>query len=956
MKLVQRLILFTLCLISIQSLSGQGVITGVVSDSDLGETLISAYVFVEGTDKVVATDFDGKYSVSVLAGVYSLKITYIGFSDKVITDVEVKDNETTYIDIIMSTDTEVMEEVVISAKAIERSENSVLLLQKKSIKIQDGISAQELSKQAVGNVASAMKKITGATVQDGKYLNVRGLGDRYSIAQLDGISIPSVDPYSNSASLDFIPTNIIDNIIASKTFTPDQPGTFTGGNVNIKSKSFPEKETFKFSLSSSYNNVNNLQDNFYTHEGGSLDWLGYDNGERQFPQEKYDNIKPDYMNSTSYILARPTDAIASEMDDLVKSVNFNFEPEQMTSPVDHGMGISYGNRYKTGEFSEIGLLASASYARTFRNYVAPNDRESEFYPANFWRVVNENSDSLFNAGLYDVRLSTSTPEINTFVGLAYKINQNHTITLKNIYNHQSQKASRELFGFDGKEIEPDNDTRLQGRSNTFNSVGVNSTNLTGEHLLEGLNNIQVEWTAAYIRANRIEPGLNYFTSVINTETNNVFIPKASVAPPTVIWRYLYDTSLSGKLDITIPFKQFWASEFKVGGLYTNKVRDFNEYRFRLQSSPNATPYTGDLDAFLGDDNMGWVGTENDRNVIDNYIVDDSNLRNSYAGESNISAAYGMWVGKPAEWFRFVIGGRYERTDMYVESDITKLEAIDQDSSNTANLVVNDFLPAVSLIFGLNENINLRVNYAHTIARPNLREIAPFAAFDPLLNAYWLGNTQLQTTDIYNYDIRLEWFMNPGEIFAISGFYKDFRNPISQSIKPATNLEYQFVNVPNGVVSGIEFEIRKSLGIISTSLSNFKIGGNISIIRSSMDVPENAVYKPEVRTFEGQSPILGNAFLSYDNDNSGTEISLSYNYQGRRLYAIGNEAPDEYINPFQALDFAFSQRIANKFNVKVTATNLLGAVYARQLEYKGVIYETTAYQVGRTFGIGISYSY
>lgn len=947
----QLFAIFVLMLFAFVGKAQNGVLTGVVSDNELGESLISAYVIVEGTEMKTATDFDGKYSFTLPVGTYTIKVSYIGYADKQVTDVEIKDNETTFIDINMAADAEQLDEVVISAKVIERSENSVLLLQKKSIKIQDGISAQELSKQAVGNVAGAMKKITGATVQDGKYLNVRGLGDRYSLAQLDGVSIPSVDPYNNSASLDFIPTNIIDNIIASKTFTPDQPGTFTGGNVNIKSKSFPEKETFKLSLSGSYNNTDNLINGFLSYDGGKTDLWGFDDGTRGLPVDEL-NIEDNYRSASADLFARvkKDENITKQVDALAKSINYTFVPEYTDSPINHGIGMSYGNKYGFGESQEIGLLASVSFKRSFDS---KND-----YQNNFWLVINENSDDLKDAGKYNTTKSSYTPELNTFAGISYKLNKNNTFTFKNIYNHQADKASRYLHGSDGFEIEPESITEKVGRSNTFTEIGVNSSYLAGNHLLEKLNNIKVEWTVALINSKRTEPNLNYFSSFREKSSRVESLSLAAVSPPTVIWRDLHDMSTASKLDVTIPAKGFWNSEFKVGGAFSSKNRDFNETRVVLVTSVHGgTEFNGNFEDFLGEGNLGHIGYDSKgKPKFGNFVNDESKKINSYDGSSMIGAGYGMWVAKPADFFRFVVGARYETTNLNVESKITQLKGEVSDSTNTADIQVGDILPAVSLIFSVTENSNLRLNYSKTIARPNLREIAPFAAFDPLLNAYYLGNTQLRTTDISNYDIRYEWFFNPGELLAVSAFYKDFTDPIAQTIKPAANTEFQFINVDNGKVSGIEIEARKDFGFITPALTNLKIGGNVSFIQSEMDIPDNVVYRPKSRTFTGQSPLLANVVLSYNNPDYGLQTSLSFNHQGKRLYAIGDQAPDEYISPFNSLDFAFSKEIGRFFNVKLTARNLLNQKYTRTVEYKGKDYITTEYPVGRTFGIGVSYSY
>ncbi|MEL6926482.1 MAG: carboxypeptidase-like regulatory domain-containing protein, partial [Bacteroidota bacterium] len=266
-------------------LNAQGTISGTILDEKYGDPLIGANVVIEGTTTGASTDFDGKYSFDLEAGTYNIVMSYIGYQDKTIQEVIVKEGEITYLDGALSDEAQELDlNVVVKAKAIERSENALLMLQRKSDKIQNGISSQEMSRLAVGNAAKAMGKVTGTSVVDGKYVYVRGLGDRYSIAQLNGLMLPSIDPYRNSVQLDLIPTSLLDNIITAKNFTPDQPATFTGGNLNIKTKSLPEREIFKVSISTEFNPQNNLIDNFLTYDDGvDTDWLGYGAAQRARP-------------------------------------------------------------------------------------------------------------------------------------------------------------------------------------------------------------------------------------------------------------------------------------------------------------------------------------------------------------------------------------------------------------------------------------------------------------------------------------------------------------------------------------------------------------------------------------------------------------------------------------------------------------------------------------------------
>ncbi|MEO1624471.1 MAG: carboxypeptidase-like regulatory domain-containing protein, partial [Bacteroidota bacterium] len=261
----------------------QGTIRGTVSDKSTGEVLMFSNVVVKGTDPIIGgqTDLDGNYTIKLAPGTYDLEFSYVGYTTQTVTGVEVKENDITIFDFLMSSDAVELDlDIVVQAERIDRTENALLVLQMKAPAIQDGISAQEISRYGSSNAAESMKRVTGASVQDGRYIVVRGLGDRYSNAQLNGLQLPSTDPYRNSTQLDLIPANVLDNVIASKTFTPDMPGNFAGGNVNIKTKSFPERFTLSASLSASYNTQSSFIDDFLTHQGGDTDWLGYDDGTR----------------------------------------------------------------------------------------------------------------------------------------------------------------------------------------------------------------------------------------------------------------------------------------------------------------------------------------------------------------------------------------------------------------------------------------------------------------------------------------------------------------------------------------------------------------------------------------------------------------------------------------------------------------------------------------------------
>jgi outer membrane receptor protein involved in Fe transport len=864
---------FFVCLLPIISFA-QGTISGTILDEKIGEPLIGANVVIDGTTTGTSTDFDGKYQFNVEPGVYTIAISYIGYNEKKISDVEVKDGEITYLDVALSDESvELALDIVVSAKAIERSENALLMLQKKSDKIQDGISSQEMSRFSVSDAAGAMKKVTGATVTGGKYIYIRGLGDRYSLTQLNGLIIPSADPYRNGAQLDLIPSNLLENIITAKTFTPDQPGTFTGGNVDIRTKSFPEQFSLSFSVSSAFNSQNNFISNFLTHSGGSNDYWGYDDGGRAAPD--LSDAKTQAVLGYGINAARLTRDIfyksvvapsgvfesnedyAATVDRLAKSFNTEFTPDESNVPVDHGFGVSFGNQYNVGA-NPLGVIFSASFKKNYTHL-------DKFKTAN-WILDDTRNGTLLNQGDYEETKSTESATANGMIGLSYKLGSLNTISVNALYNHSTDKTTRFIFG-----ERPDNlraPIFLEGRSLAFQEREMVNVQVGGEHLLESLNNIKIEWKASNAQSTQLEPDTRFFENDYNSETGQSSIPASDVQTPFHFFRELEDKQYDAKLDITIPITNKPGNKIKFGGLYSKKDRTFNESRFQVENQAGVgTDFTGDPDVYLSDANYGLI--ENSLTQIGVYVVDQSLERNNYTGQDEVSAFYGMLSMGLTENLRFVGGARYEKTDLFVESADEKADA--------GRIDVKDILPSANLVYSLTENMNLRASFSQTLARPNMREIAPFEAFDPLQKLTYFGNPDLKRTQVDNYDLRWEWFLKPGEIFAVSGYYKKFQDPITLFFRRAPNPEIQFTNVDEANLLGLEFEFRKGLDFISPALKDFKLITNLSLINSESDVKVQEGLEdlePENRPFEGQSPFILNAAIAYSNLDKGIDATLS----------------------------------------------------------------------------------
>ncbi|MEM8906786.1 MAG: TonB-dependent receptor, partial [Bacteroidota bacterium] len=913
-------------------------------------------IVVKNTDPIIGaqTDLDGNYEIKIEPGTYDLEVSYVGYAVNLIQGVVVTANEITVLDFPMVEEGLELQEVVVQAERIDRTENAMLMLQKKSITVQDGISAQEIGRTGSSNAASAMKKVTGASVVDGKFIYVRGLGDRYSSAQLNGLQLPSTDPYRNSTQLDLIPANLLDNIVASKTFTPDQPANFTGGNVNIKTKSFPERFTLSASISTTYNTQSSFKDDFLTHEGGGTDWLGFDDGARAIPSE-LDTAFTNNVGNTAHILARFGDGeIADLVDAGSKALNPQRTGTTKSTPMDYGVSFSVGNQYKLFN-NPLGFMFGINYSRSFTAYQNGS--------LQYWELTDAAADSLnINRNLSD-NIGTESPQLGGLLGLAYKFGQGNKISFNLLYNHDAEKTTRYLAGpfpaiISGNGI-------FETSALFFKEREVRSYQLAGEHVI-GASGIKFTWGGGFVQSSQEEPDFRQFSNTFNVRDDGdtlYFISAAEHDLPWHFWRNLEDEQITGKFDLSIPiFKdRNKTNKIQFGMAYANKDREFSDNVFQIQTSHTGPqPYDGDPEKFFGDENIGVVdfNPDNGRYTLGLYPInfEKSTRENSYTGRERSIAGYGMFVYSFDKLM--VIGGaRAETTDIFVESRDTSREAGEIDEL--------DILPSLSLIYKLNEQMNLRGSFSQTLARPNMRELAPFQSFDFGGDFRIQGNPELQRTKAQNYDLRWEYFPQPGEVIAVSAYYKNFSNPIIKAFLPISGnplIEYQ--NVDQATVYGMELEFRKNLGFITPAFEKLRFSTNFSLIESQVDISPEEVeiieeFNPEkgdTRPFQGQSPYLLNVGLNYVDQASGFDAMLSFNIFGDRLSEISQgRNPDVYEKSRAQLGLFIKKRWNNGFAIRVSADNLLNAVYKRTMTFKDAEYIIQEYRRGVTFGLGLSYT-
>lgn len=958
-KLKNLFLLFSLFTFSTLVMGQEnGTLRGKLIDKGLGEPMMFANVYVTDDPSIGSeTDLDGNYELILPAGTYSISASYTGFATATITEVEIKPGEVTVLEILMEEESAVIgegQEIIVTASIINNTENALLTLQRKATTIQDGISAREISRFNAGNAADAMKRVTGASVVDGRYVFVRGLGDRYSSAQLNGQQLPSTDPYRNSMQLDLIPSNLLDNVIASKTFTPDQPGNFTGGNVNLETKSFPEEFTLSASVSLAYNTQSSLQSGFLTHRGGDTDWLGYDDGTRDMPEILQTETYVNEISAASATRARRDEETANLLDNAARSLSQQHAPNFKDSGLDQAYQLSFGNQYSLGESAKLGLIMGGSFRRTFQFY-----DDGVF---SYWENTDANSPDLnIDRELLDQR-GTETPQIGGFASATVKFGNTvqSKINAIAIYNHVATKDSRTLEGAFPAIISGNGtfQTRtLRFRQREFQDYQINAEHVFGE------SGIKFEYGGSYVQTSQDDPDFRQFSNTlrIRNQTDTLyFISPAEFDLPFHFFRNLEDVQYTAKADLTIPFaqKKSGFNQLKFGFFYSDKDRDFtdNVNQIQLGESEN---YSGDPDAFFGADNVGIIDFDPESRfpyTIGLYPINFKKAtdENSYTGFETITAYYGM-VNYDFNFLKVILGARVEDTDIFIRN----LAEQEGDVKET------DILPSANVIVPVTENMNIRASFTQTLARPNMRELAPFVSFDFGGDFRIQGNPNLDRTLIQNYDLRWELFPRPGELFAVSGYYKNFDNPIVTAFVPeSANPLIEYQNVDNALVYGLELEVRKKLDFISPALRHFKISSNFSLISSEVDISidEQEIIdqfipeKGNTRPFQGQSNFLANVSLGYNNFERGWDAIVAFNVFGARLDDISEgRNPDIYEQPRPQLDISVSKKVTERIGIKLTAQNLLNPDFQSIMTFKGLDYDITNFRRGARFGVKLAYT-
>ena len=882
---------FLFIFLSIISFAQTGVVRGTIKDATTNEDIIGATARIGGTTIGASTDINGFFSISkVPVGKQKVLITYISYKTKTI-EIDVEADKVVEINTTLQEDKVVLQEVKVVASRLTNTEVSIISEIKASQMVVNGISAQQIAKTLDRDAAQVVKRVPGITIVGERFINIRGLNQRYNNVMLHNAFTPSMETDVKSFSFDIIPSSQIDRILIYKSPSAELPGEFAGGLVKIFTKNIPDKNSLVLDYSTAFRQGTTLDD-FYQPNQGKNYWTGFNNGYYDLPKFFPSNINA-FLNNPA------------QLEVTGRSLKNEWVANPSNATPDQRIGLTGNYKFNIGRV-KVGNVTALNYSDSRTNFLI--DRND--FNAN----INDKQSPIYY--FKDTQYSR-----NIRVGLihnwAFRFNDKHSIELKNLFNQMSNSNYTQRGG---RAIEanynPDNQS--------FNQVyrGIYTGQITGKHAFSKGKTI-IDWVAGYNRSNREQPDYRRYRSDVDLTNNSktLYVP-IGTAQAFYLGRWfseMKESSYTGAVNITqkisISKTNEKEMEVKAGLFYENKDRSFNGRNIGYVRGNN---FSGEL--FTGT----VTNLFNNINGTSGIRIDEqTNPNDSYTAGNKLLAYYANASIPLSKKLNIIAGARVEDNTQTLQSAFLGGAKV-----NVRNPVTS-VLPSANLSYNFSEKMLVRAAFGQTINRPEFRELAPFSFYDFDFNVVYEGYTGLKVSTVNNFDVRWELYPTPSEIVSLAAFYKNFRNPIELEVEAGSGSlgakTFIYQNAQNAKSAGLELEVRKSLASLSASpvLEKMSLLFNAALIYSKVQLREGAEGQSNNRPLQGQSPYILNVGLNYNNTDKDFQVNLLYNVIGKRIFAIGFEGyPDLYEMPRNVVDLTFSKGIKDRWVIKGGVTDLL----------------------------------
>lgn len=834
---------------------------------------------------------DGLFSLPLQPGKkYDISFTGINYAAKVISSVEVAAGSLNELNILMETKAQELGTVTVSAQtstARKETVNALIAFQKNTNTVASVISAESIRRSPDRNTGEVLKRTPGASIQEGKFLVVRGLADRYNQAMLNGILLTSTEPDRKTFSFDLIPASMIDNIIINKAFVPEHPGEWAGGLIQVQTKDIPARNFFNLQVGTGYNTQTTGKTFYRDPAGGRYDFIGIEDGVRGLPQA--------YRNKSGFDQSGETEKTA-----VGKSLRNAWAPERYTAPPNlsfQGSGGFTGTLFG----KKIGGTAGVIYNKTNRFLDNGNRRNTLDDASKKFTIETDYQDARYN----------KETTLGAFGGLSFHFHPLHRISVKSMVNVNTNNAVTVREGLDRSR----NDSLVKGFEFSFRQNTFYTTQLNGDHTLA--KKIKARWYGAFNILDSYVPDQRRLLYT-KSQTHDPFLAlisnSLSQQSGSRIYQNLSDYIYTAGGDLSYSFKVRNRSQTLKGG-YMLQVKD-RLYDAKLFANylrtDNAALRSLPPDRIFDAQNF-YNGTSNGFHFD---AIKSSTFR--YMANTILNAGFLQMDNTIGSKLRVVWGARLEHYDQLVGS-------VKKTDPRHTHSVVTDVLPGINATYKLNTRSNIRASASQTVIRPELRELSALNLYDFELNASVQGEPDLERTKVTNVDLRYEIYPRAGEAFTAGIFFKDFKKPIEQLFYEGVggSSTFLFKNPEKAVAFGTEVEMRKRLDFVPL-LKNFTLQANAAYIYSRVEDTTLNVDRP----LQGQSPYLFNFGLLYDIEKYGLNATILFNQVGHRIYLVGDKSagagsPDIYEAPRPLLDLQVAKKVIQKRGeVRLTVSDIL----------------------------------
>ncbi len=906
MRLVLIFILvFTSVATTLGAQVSAGRIVGVVVDSKTGAPLSDVTVQVTATEARSRTSVDGRFSLVTQPGTVAIQLRRIGFAPKTVSGIVIPWGGAVEQNVTLDVAAARLAAQVVTASAERGTVSEALNKQRATTAIVNSITAEQIARSPDGDAAQAVGRVSGVTVQDNKYVFVRGLGERYTTTSLNGVRIPSPEPERRAVPLDIFPSSLLQSVTTSKTFTPDQPGDFSGAQVNLETREFPLRRVVTYATSVGFNAAATGKPLPLAPAAGS-EWLGFGGSARTLP---------------AIVAANGNFGSASQqtINQAIRSFRDVWTPTTAAGTPNYSTSLSAGGQAPFAGLN-VGYLASGSYG--YAQGVQTGETRALAVPdgKGGTRAFNSFAGTTATRGV----LWGGLLNLSTLLGTRTRVVANNT------FNRSADNAAVEEFG-----VRDDFGLPTRRTSLDFVERSIRSNQLRIERELGDRQRLALSVSSSGV--SRGEPDRTEVQYVRETD------PATNQQYPYALFSYnpdgarktfaeLHENSFNTALDYQLRF-------IKAGVALRSTDRSANNQSYSIigqnlpRSARELSPEELFQSAFVQADAHAFTLLQN-------------STGGSYSAADRLASSYAMAEITPWTRLRLTVGARVEYDNLVVRSFATT------GDQNTARLNNTDVLPAIVTTVALSDNQNLRLSATQTLSRPEYRELSPISYRDVIAQRDVFGNANLVRTLIQNYDARWEWYPRGGEVISFGAFGKRFSKPIEQvDVATSGASQLSFINADAATDFGGEVELRLQLDRIAGVLAPVTVFTNGTVIRSNIDISSDklSALTNKQRAMVGQAPYVFNGGVTYASASGRASGTLLFNTVGKRIIAAGvTPLPDSYEQPRSALDLSLQVPLFSAVAARVDAKNLLNSPHE---ERQGSVIREQ-YYTGRVFTIGL----